>query len=200
MTATEGKPPKATRGLRDVVEELYEISTALWSTNALRGVEIKTCARKLESLLPALEAAIHEGQPVPLSLQSPYCEKHHIAMRLYFYDRPGGPAGNGWSCSMCVAERQIAPPPASESELGNLKTAREIAQVILGEFDAVVSKLVSMLISQAVAQARVDELERTRLNVGMLLRAYPMEQRSVLTAIDEHLADLKRDLAAIAKP
>ena len=42
---------------------------------------------------------------------APYCEKHDLQMVLYFYDRPGGPPGNGWACRACVYERENPQPP-----------------------------------------------------------------------------------------
>ena len=35
----------------------------------------------------------------------PTCLIHGVPMVLSFYLRPGGPPGNGWSCSLCAAER-----------------------------------------------------------------------------------------------
>ena|SRR5208283_1133284 len=33
------------------------------------------------------------------------CPTHHIPLKIYFYDRPGSPPGNGLSCDECVKER-----------------------------------------------------------------------------------------------
>ena len=35
----------------------------------------------------------------------PFCPKHNENMVLSFYDRPGGPPGNGWTCRTCAYER-----------------------------------------------------------------------------------------------
>lgn len=37
---------------------------------------------------------------------APKCEKHDEEMTLHFYDRPGGPPGNGWVCRSCAFERE----------------------------------------------------------------------------------------------
>ena len=58
-------------------------------------------------------AALAESQPAPAKQQSntepPVCEKHAEKMILCFYDRPGSPPGNGWSCQSCAKERMAAP-------------------------------------------------------------------------------------------
>ena len=36
----------------------------------------------------------------------PVCLKHGTPMVLSFYDRPGGPQGNGWACPICIDERR----------------------------------------------------------------------------------------------
>jgi hypothetical protein len=39
----------------------------------------------------------------------PRCPKHRDAsMILSFYDRSGGPPGNGWVCAECIEERKSA--------------------------------------------------------------------------------------------
>lgn len=35
----------------------------------------------------------------------PICPTHSVPMVLSFYDRPGSPPGNGWSCPKCIEER-----------------------------------------------------------------------------------------------
>lgn len=42
----------------------------------------------------------------PLNNTPPVCPLHAKVMMLYFYDRPGGPAGNNWSCPDCIAARK----------------------------------------------------------------------------------------------
>lgn len=39
----------------------------------------------------------------------PLCSKHLTQMVLSFYDRPGGPQGNGWSCPKCAEENGSHP-------------------------------------------------------------------------------------------
>lgn len=36
----------------------------------------------------------------------PRCEWHDEQMILHFYDRPGGPPGNGWVCRSCLKEKE----------------------------------------------------------------------------------------------
>lgn len=49
------------------------------------------------------------GEPNTIGSAPPVCIKHEEQMVLYFYDRPGGPAGNIWHCRSCVRERQTSP-------------------------------------------------------------------------------------------
>jgi hypothetical protein len=42
---------------------------------------------------------------ISTSIQPPVCTKHNEQMVLSFYDRPGSPPGNGWSCQSCYKER-----------------------------------------------------------------------------------------------
>lgn len=41
----------------------------------------------------------------------PRCFKHDKLMVLGFYDRPGSPPGNGWTCQQCTNERAVAIEP-----------------------------------------------------------------------------------------
>jgi hypothetical protein len=64
-------------------------------------------------LLPRLSAparlTAQQAEPaatnMKVSVEPPICQKHGTPMTLTFYERPGGPPGNGWSCQQCAAER-----------------------------------------------------------------------------------------------
>lgn len=40
----------------------------------------------------------------------PVCPIHKCALVLSFYQRPGSPMGNGWSCPQCAQERRAQQP------------------------------------------------------------------------------------------
>ena len=46
---------------------------------------------------------------LPESYEPPRCPKHNRRMMLGFYERPGGPQGNGWICPICQVEREKEP-------------------------------------------------------------------------------------------
>jgi hypothetical protein len=47
-----------------------------------------------------------QGGTAPFEIPKPSCLKHsEQKMILNFYDRPGGPPGNGWVCPSCMNER-----------------------------------------------------------------------------------------------
>ena len=79
MTTAEGKPPDATQGLRDLVTNLKIESAQLAKSKTpvgqAGGTWLSRVARELEALLPALDAAIREGQPPsPRSRAMAKCE------------------------------------------------------------------------------------------------------------------------------
>lgn len=56
--------------------------------------------RDLEAERVSLSApATHQNIAIP-----PHCYRHNEDMILAFYDRPGSPPGNGWSCQSCAKE------------------------------------------------------------------------------------------------
>lgn len=106
------------------------------------------------------------------------------------------------------ANRPCPEPLTSENEFGNLKTAQDVAYRIFAEItvipaDAQAAKVIA-LISQAVAQARVDEAkwwyERYSLHLYTTDAHFPGTDPSQCKCTDcKYMADLERDLAAIAK-
>ncbi len=73
MTTSEGKPPDATQGLRDMVTNLKiesaQLAKSKTAVGQAGGTWLSRVARELEALLPALDAAIREGRLKCITLE-----------------------------------------------------------------------------------------------------------------------------------
>lgn len=64
----------------------------------------KMSQQVVNAKLDSANRDIH-GIGCDLAFAPPRCERHKEQMVLQFYERPGGPAGNGWVCQSCAQER-----------------------------------------------------------------------------------------------
>jgi hypothetical protein len=75
---------------------------------AMDGCMCEPCV-SVRDVVARVNAALSDpAEPatnMKVSVEPPICQKHGTPMTLTFYERPGGPPGNGWSCRLCTAER-----------------------------------------------------------------------------------------------
>jgi hypothetical protein len=87
----------------------------------IQGAIQPVTSRKLRRKIDELERVLNEAPAAhtqnAISNNAPFepkCNRHNKPMVLCFYDRPGSPPGNGWSCDECAAER--AAPASTPAE------------------------------------------------------------------------------------
>src|SRR5580658_5884010 len=99
------------------LEEIMFDSIVNWVTDHLTG---KRPVLEPELLQPGVKPLNVDADTVP---GAPWCSEHGEAMVLGFFDRPGGPPGNGWVCPSCAKGRfgaAVEPKPASPIKVPDL--------------------------------------------------------------------------------
>ncbi len=96
---------------KELVAELNEIGDALWSTNALRGSQVKGVARRLEQALATLEQPASEPNTINLLK---YLDPLALRIKKLGVNDPWYVAGNVISIL-----QELCPPPSVRPVTGN---------------------------------------------------------------------------------
>lgn len=105
----------------------------------------------MKPTVPPADSALDRASIPAMNITNaapPICTKHHETMVLSFYDRPGSPPGNGYSCRSCTQERLASPPEP--------KMQRALAE---GEFNVVGDELRKSNDRLSAIEARLADLK-----------------------------------------